>query len=91
VVGQLQLEVLISRLEVEYKVDARFESSPWDTARWIAADDSKDLQAFLDTHKSATAVDRDGAPVFMAKDLWELNYHEGRNPKIRFTATKERS
>jgi peptide chain release factor 3 len=91
VVGQLQLEVLISRLEVEYKVDARFESSPWDTARWIAADDSKDLHAFLDTHKSATAVDRDGAPVFMAKDLWELNYHEGRNPKIRFTSTKERN
>jgi peptide chain release factor 3 len=91
VVGQLQLDVLISRLEAEYKVDARFEPSPWDTARWIAADDPKDLQAFLDTHKSATAVDRDGAPVFMAKDLWELNFHESRNPAIRFTATKERS
>jgi peptide subunit release factor RF-3 len=37
VVGQLQLEVLISRLEVEYKVDAVLEPSPWDTARWITA------------------------------------------------------
>ncbi|HEX8400841.1 MAG TPA: peptide chain release factor 3 [Allosphingosinicella sp.] len=90
VVGQLQLDVLISRLEVEYKVDARFEPSPWDTARWVAADDPADLKAFVENHRSATANDRDGAPVFMAKDLWELNFHEGRNPKLRFTATKER-
>jgi peptide chain release factor 3 len=91
VVGQLQLDVLISRLEAEYKVDARFEPSPWDTARWIAADSAADLKAFVDTHKSAIATDRDQAPVFLAKDLWELNYHESRNPNIRFTATKERS
>jgi peptide chain release factor 3 len=90
VVGQLQLDVLISRLEVEYKVDAKFEPSPWDTARWVAADDPADLKAFVESHRSATANDRDGAPVFMAKDLWELNFHEGRNPKVRFTATKER-
>ncbi|HWH17912.1 MAG TPA: EF-Tu/IF-2/RF-3 family GTPase, partial [Allosphingosinicella sp.] len=90
VVGQLQLEVLISRLEAEYKVDARFEPSPWETARWIASDSEADLKAFIGTHRSAVATDRDGAPVFMAKDLWELNYHEGRNPTIRFTATKER-
>jgi peptide chain release factor 3 len=90
VVGQLQLDVLISRLEVEYKVDARFEPSPWDTARWIAADDPADLKAFVDTHRSAVATDRDAAPVFMAKDLWELSFHEDRSPKVRFTATKER-
>jgi peptide chain release factor 3 len=91
VVGQLQLDVLISRLEVEYKVDARFEASPWDTARWISSDDEAEIKNFIATHRNAVAMDRDGAPVFMAKDLWELNYHEGRNPKIRFTATKERS
>ena len=90
VVGQLQLEVLISRLEVEYKVDARFEPSPWDTARWISSDSEADLKAFAASHRSAVATDRDGAPVFMAKDLWELQFHEQRNPSIRFTATKER-
>ena len=90
VVGQLQLEVLISRLEVEYKVDARFEASPWNAARWIAGDEA-DLKAFIGTQRSTVARDRDGDPVFMAKDLWELNYHEQRNPNIRFTATKERS
>jgi peptide chain release factor 3 len=91
VVGQLQLDVLISRLEAEYKVDARFEPSPWDTARWIAADNPTDLKAFVETHRSAVATDRDEAPVFMAKDLWDLNFHESRNPNVRFTATKERT
>ena len=90
VVGQLQLEVLISRLQVEYKVDASFEPSPWDTARWIAADDEDAIKDFIATHRSAMAADRDEAPVFMAKDAWELNYVAGRNPLIRFTATKDR-
>ena len=91
VVGQLQLEVLISRLEAEYKVDAALETSPWDTARWLSAEKPADLKAFTDTHKSALASDRDGAPVFMAKDSWDLNYVTGRNPSVRFSATKERA
>ena len=91
VVGQLQLEVLISRLEAEYKVDAMLEPSPWDTARWIAADTPAELKAFTDLHRTALASDRDGAPVFLAKDAWELNYVAGRYPGIRFSATKERA
>jgi peptide chain release factor 3 len=90
VVGQLQLDVLISRLQAEYKVDASFEPSPWDTARWIAADDEGAMKDFIGLHRSAMSEDRDGAPVFMAKDAWELNYVAGRNPLIRFTATKDR-
>jgi peptide chain release factor 3 len=90
VVGQLQLDVLISRLQAEYKVDAGFEPSPWDTARWIASDDEAALKDFIALHRAAMAADRDEAPVFMAKDAWELNYIAGRNPLIRFTATKDR-
>ena len=90
VVGQLQLDVLISRLQAEYKVDAGFEPSPWDTARWITADDDKALDEFKALHRNAMAEDRDGAPVFMAKDAWELNYVEGKSPGIRFSATKDR-
>jgi len=90
VVGQLQLEVLISRLQAEYKVDAGFEPSPWDTARWIASEDPKALDQFIGEHRAAMAEDRDGQPVFMAKDAWELNYVSGRFPNIRFASTKER-
>ena len=90
VVGQLQLDVMISRLQAEYKVEASFEASPWDTARWIAADDAKAVDAFVGEHRAAMAEDRDGAPVFMAKDAWELSYVQQRNPGLRFAATKER-
>ena len=89
VVGQLQLEVMISRLQAEYKVEAGFEPSPWDTARWVAADD-KALEEFKGLHRSAMAEDRDGAPVFLAKDQWELNYIQGKFPGLRFSATKDR-
>lgn len=90
VVGQLQLDVLISRLDAEYKVEAKLEASPWDTARWIACDDAAKLKSFQSEHRGASAADRDGAPVFMAKDMWELGYVTQRNADIRFTATKER-
>jgi peptide chain release factor 3 len=48
------------------------------------------MKDFIGLHRSAMSEDRDGAPVFMAKDAWELNYVAGRNPLIRFTATKDR-
>jgi peptide chain release factor 3 len=90
VVGQLQLEVLISRLDAEYRVAASFEASPFETARWISAEPAE-LKRFMDEHKGAMAEDRDGAPVFMARDAWELNYTSQRETAIRFSATRERA
>jgi peptide chain release factor 3 len=89
VVGQLQLEVLLSRLEAEYKVAARLEPSPWDTARWISGDDAA-IKAFASINSSQLARDRDDALVFMAKSAWEVGYVQERNPEIRFSTTKER-
>jgi peptide chain release factor 3 len=89
VVGQLQLEVLLSRLEAEYKVAAKLEPSPWDAARWISGDEAT-LKAFVSISQSQLARDRDGALVFMAKSAWEMGYIQERNPEIRFSATKER-
>ncbi len=89
VVGQLQLEVLLSRLEAEYKVAARLEPSPWDAARWISGDEAA-LKTFVSISQSQLARDRDGAMVFMAKSAWEMGYIQERNPEIRFSATKER-
>ncbi|MEO5938028.1 MAG: peptide chain release factor 3 [Sphingomonas sp.] len=90
VVGQLQLEVLISRLEAEYKVAAGLEMAPFETARWISADDAADLKTFADLNRSAMAKDRDGNPVYMAKTAWDVGYVADRYPKVRFAATRER-
>jgi peptide chain release factor 3 len=89
VVGQLQLEVLISRLEAEYKVEASLEASPFDTARWVRGSDAA-LKGFTDFNKSNLAKDRDGDPVFMARSSWDVSYQQEKNPDLIFSATKER-
>ncbi len=89
VVGQLQLEVLVSRLEAEYKVEAVLEPAPFETARWIGGDDAA-LREFTDFNKANLARDRDGDPVFLAKSAWDVGYQEERNPEMTFSATKER-
>jgi peptide chain release factor 3 len=89
VVGQLQLDVLISRLEAEYKVEAVLEPSPFDTARWLIGDEAK-VKAFTDINSALLAKDRDGAPVFLAKSAWDVGYQQERHPELKFSATKER-
>ena len=89
VVGQLQLDVLVSRLEAEYKVEAVLEPSPFDTARWLKGSDAA-LKSFADFNSSNLAKDRDGDPVFMARSSWDVGYQQERNPELTFSATKER-
>jgi peptide chain release factor 3 len=89
VVGQLQLDVLISRLEAEYKVEAVLEESPFDTARWVKGS-VEAVKGFADFNMSNLARDRDGDPVFMARSAWDVSYQQERNPELTFSATKER-
>ncbi len=89
VVGQLQLDVLISRLEAEYKVDAFLESAPFDTARWLNGSDAA-LKNFAQFNGGNMAKDRDGNPVFMARSSWDVGYQQEKNPDLQFSATKER-
>jgi peptide chain release factor 3 len=89
VVGQLQLDVLISRLAAEYKVEAALEPSPFATARWLKGPDSA-LRSFEAFNRANLAKDRDGDMVFMAKSPWDVGYQQERNPELAFSATKER-
>ncbi|MDZ7894564.1 MAG: peptide chain release factor 3 [Sphingobium sp.] len=89
VVGQLQLDVLISRLEAEYKVGAMLEPAPFETARWIGGPDAA-IKGLVEFNRSNLARDRDGNLVFMAKSAWDVNYQQERNPDVTFSATKER-
>jgi peptide chain release factor 3 len=90
VVGQLQLDVLLSRLDAEYKVAAGLEIAPFETARWVSAEDPADLKGFMELNRGAMAKDRDGNPVFMAKSAWEVGYIADRYSKVKFAATRER-
>jgi len=89
VVGQLQLEVLVSRLEAEYKVEAALEAAPFATARWLKGPAAA-LDTFAEFNRATIAKDRDGDPVFMAKSPWDVGYQQEKNPQLTFSATKER-
>jgi peptide chain release factor 3 len=91
VVGQLQLDVLETRIQQEYGVKAHFESAPYDTARWVSADDPAKLKQFTDRNRSAIAEDRDGASVYMARNFWDLGRIQQDWPDIAFSATRERT
>lgn len=89
-VGQLQFEVMTERMTAEYGLEVMFETAPYNVARWMSCEDDKVLEAFLDKNKSVTGTDLDGAPVYLAKNAWDVGYAQEKNPDIRFTATKER-
>ena len=90
VVGQLQLDVLVARMRDEYKITVAFETSPYETARWVTAEDSAVLKRFTARNAANMAEDRDGAPVFLARDTWELNYTAREWPNVNFLETRER-
>ena len=91
VVGELQLDVLKTRVEAEYQVKIDLEPAPFETARWIAAETKADLEAFMSANRGGMSEDRDGAPVFLARNTWELGYIAERSPKIKFSDIRERS
>ncbi len=90
VVGMLQLDVLASRIEAEYNVPIGFEQAAFDTARWISSDDTARLKFFIEVNKSAMAEDREGAPVYLVRNSWELNRMKENFPELSFSATRER-
>jgi peptide chain release factor 3 len=91
VVGPLQLDVLSARIKAEYNIAVGFEDAPYETARWVTAEDRSELERFVIRQRASLAEDRDGAPVFLARNAWDLNRTAETWPAIRFSATRERS
>jgi len=90
VVGQLQLDVLAARMETEYGVKVAFEAAPYEAARWVSAADPQELKRFEAQNQGTLADDRDGAPIFLARNNWQLGYTTKEWPNIVFAATRER-
>jgi peptide chain release factor 3 len=91
VVGQLQFEVLASRIEAEYGMKARFETAGYDAARWVECDDPVKLKAFIDSRRADMAEDHDGALVYLARNGWQLNRAQEDFPDIRLLKTREQN
>ena len=89
VVGALQLDVLAARIKTEYELGIRFEPAPYETARWVEAEDPLLLKKFVEGNRSVLADDHDNAPVFLARNAWELRTMMKDWPDIRFRETRE--
>ncbi|MDW8398553.1 MAG: peptide chain release factor 3 [Acetobacteraceae bacterium] len=88
VVGQLQLDVLASRLGAEYGIAVGFETTRWECVRWIAGTGAE-VERFAAAHGSDIADDRDGNVVaFFASD-WRRRRAEADWPALRFLAVRE--
>jgi len=89
VVGQLQLDVLQSRLKVEYGVPAGFDGTPWEQVRWMASDEAGALDRFAEANRRDVAEDHDGALVAFFSSDWRRRRAEEEWPMIRFHAVRE--
>jgi peptide chain release factor 3 len=91
VVGPLQLDVLRARLDAEYGLGTRLEAAPYETARWLEADDRGELDRFRASPHTSTGEDHDGVPVFLARNGWDLRTAIQEWPAIRFKETREQN
>ena len=88
VVGQLQFEVLASRIELEYGLPVRFEPSQFTSARWVHGPKDK-IDAFAAANAQHMASDNDGDPVYLTRLQWDIDRVARDYPDIQLSATKE--
>jgi peptide chain release factor 3 len=88
VVGQLQFEVLASRIELEYGLPVRFEPTQFSSARWVTG--PKDaVEKFVAANRGHIAHDSDGAVVYLTRLQWDIDRIERDHPDLTLSATKE--
>ena len=89
-VGVLQFEVVASRLMNEYGVDAVFEGTSINCARWITAEDKRVLADFEKSSAgSNVAYDAAGNMAYLATSAVNLKHTQERWPGLTFHATRE--
>jgi peptide chain release factor 3 len=88
VVGQLQFEVLASRIEGEYGLPVRFEGTQFTSARWVSGP-REAVEDFVARNKQHIAHDNDGDVVFLTRLQWDIDRVVRDFPTVRLTATKE--
>ena len=82
VVGELQFEVLVFRLQDEYGLDVRLQRLSFGVARWPRDMDGNSV----DTLKGNFNIYRDmnNLPVILLDKEWDLNWAKKENPDIDF-------
>ncbi len=88
-VGILQFEVVAHRLQHEYAVAARIAPAKYQLARWVTADDPKELKRFIEANAHRIAYDAVDAPTFLASFGAEISVAEENWPAVQFHKMRE--
>jgi peptide chain release factor 3 len=88
-VGSLQFEVAVHRLQHEYGVEARLMASPYTAARWVSADDPRELDRFVEGNAQRVARDAADALAVLTGSTYEMKVIQEMWPNIRFHAQRE--
>jgi peptide chain release factor 3 len=88
-VGQLQFEVVAHRLKHEYGCEARLAPARYVGARWVTADDPKEMKRFIEANAHRVAHDAVDAPTFLAAHDAEIKVVSEMWPSVRFHALRE--
>lgn len=88
-VGQLQFEVVMFRLQDEYKVDCLYEPVNVQTARWVECKDARKLEEFRRKAEENLGEDGAGLLTYLAPTRVNLQLTQERFPEIEFHSTRE--
>jgi peptide chain release factor 3 len=89
VVGELQFEVLVHRLQDEYNLEVRLNRLSFSVARWPRSADG----IGVDKLKGNFTIYRDAIdqPVILLDQEWDLNWAKKENPEIDFATSISRT
>lgn len=89
VVGELQFEVLVHRMNDEYNLQVKLVRLPYSVARWPRSQDGK----AIDVLKGNFTIFRDmiEQPVILLNQDWDLNWAKKENPDVDFATSISRA
>jgi peptide chain release factor 3 len=88
VVGELQFEVMQSRLESEYGVETTLQRLPFKLARWVRGS-AEAVSRMHTPGGSRIATDTRENPVMLFTGQWELEYFEKEHPALRLSDSSQ--
>lgn len=85
VVGALQFDVLLHRLQVEYNLDVKLQRLPFSVARWP----KKEGKLYDGELQGASRIfkDKKGQQVVLLDKEWDVGWLEKENPDLEFAST----
>ncbi len=88
VVGRLQFDVLLHRLEHEYGIKARLDMMGSRQIRWVKGTEAN-IELAARERGRTLLFDAQGAPLFLFDDAWTLRYAEGNEKRVTLSETAD--